>query len=107
MRLPENLVEKRKGMVADIREKGQIPSLHYIGEFVRKCVRAEFDPDFGDMQNEMKNQKSESSGGSREGRGLNSTQKTRPPKSYICKASHGVPNAPPWRIQRSTSGSNS
>ena len=64
MSLPENLVEKWKGVVADLREKGEVPSLHHIGGFVRKHVRAEFDPDFGDIQDEMRSQKSESSGGS-------------------------------------------
>ena len=51
-------------MVADLREKGQVPNLNHIGEFVRRCVQAEFDPDFGDIQIEMKGQKTEPGGGS-------------------------------------------
>ena len=39
MRLSENLVEKWKGVVADLREKGEVPSLHHIGGFVRQRVR--------------------------------------------------------------------
>ena len=93
MRLPENLVEKWKGVVADLREKGEVPSLHHIGAFVRKRVRAEF----GDIQDEMRSQRSESSGGSRGGgqtkggRGVHSTQRSRPLKCHICKGSHAPP----------------
>ena len=43
MRLQANLVQKWKSVLADLREKGEVPSLHHIGEFVRKSVRAEFD----------------------------------------------------------------
>jgi len=74
--------------------------LHHIGEFVRKRVRAEFDPDFGDIQDEMRSQKSESSGGSRGGRqtkggrGLHSTQRSRPLKCHICKGPHAAPECP-------------
>lgn len=64
MRLPANLVEKCKSVVADLREKGEVPSLHHISEFVRKRIRAEFDPNFGDIQDEMRSQTNESSGGS-------------------------------------------
>lgn len=46
MRLPDYLVDKWKGVVADIRERGQVPTLQQISDFVRKCVKAEFDPDF-------------------------------------------------------------
>jgi len=45
MRLPDHLVNKWKGVVADIRDRGQIPTLKHIGNFVRKRVKAEFDPD--------------------------------------------------------------
>ena len=100
MRLPANLVEKWKSAVADLREKGEVPSLHHIGEFVRKRVRAEFDPDFGDIQDDMRSQKNESSGGSRGGgqtkggRGVHSTQRSRPLKCHICKGSHAAPECP-------------
>ena len=53
MRLQENLVEKWKGVVADLREKGEVPSWHHISEFVRKRVRAEFDPDFSHIQDDI------------------------------------------------------
>jgi len=45
MRLPDHLVDKWKGVVADIRERGQIPTLKHLGDFVRKRAKAEFDPD--------------------------------------------------------------
>ena len=100
MRLPESLAEKWKGVVEDLREKGEVPSLHHIGEFVRKRVRSEFDPDCGDIQDELRSQRSKSSGGSRGGgqtkggRGVHSTQRSRTLKCHICKGSHAVPECP-------------
>ena len=49
-RLSDYLIEKWKGTVADIREKGHVPASLYMSNLVRKCVRAEFDPDFRDMR---------------------------------------------------------
>lgn len=49
MRLLVNLVEKCKSVVVDLREKGEVSSLYYISEFVRKRVRVEFDLNFGDI----------------------------------------------------------
>ena len=95
MRLPANLVEKWKSVVADLREKGEVPSLYHIGEFVRKRVRAEFDPDFGDIQDGMRSQKSELKGGqTKGGRGVHSTQRSRPLKCHICQGSHVAPECP-------------
>ena len=39
MRLPDHLVDKWKGVVADIRGRGQIPTLKHIDDFVQKCVK--------------------------------------------------------------------
>ena len=36
-------------MVTGIRETSEIPQLEHICNFVRKRVKAEFDPDFGDV----------------------------------------------------------
>ena len=104
MRLPANLVEKWKSVVPDFREKGEVPSLHHISEFVRKSIRAEFDPDFGDIQDEMRIQKSKSKGGqTKGGRGVLSTQRSRQLKCHICKGSHAAPECPLWWIQKATS----
>ena len=46
MRLPDQMIERWRGVVADIREKGQVPTVSHISEFVRKKVKAEYDPDF-------------------------------------------------------------
>ena len=46
MRLPDHMIEKWRVFVADIREKGQTPTVHRITEFVKKRVKAEFDPDY-------------------------------------------------------------
>ena len=51
MRLPNHLIDKWKGVASDLREKGEIPTLQLIGQFLRKCVKAEFDPDFQKSDN--------------------------------------------------------
>ena len=76
MRLPDHIVDKWKGVVADIREKGQIPTLKHIGDFMRKRVKAEFG-DFGDIQRDSRNTKTESSGGVRERKGILSTRRRK------------------------------
>ncbi|XP_067650866.1 uncharacterized protein [Haliotis asinina] len=48
-RLPSHLIDKWKVVAADLREKGEVPSVIHISDFVRKRVKAEFDPDFGDI----------------------------------------------------------
>ena len=40
MRLADYLVDKWKGVVVDIRERGQVPTLQHISDFVRKHVKA-------------------------------------------------------------------
>jgi len=76
MRLPDHLVDKWKGIVADVRERGQVPTLQQ-SNFVRKRVKAKFDPDFGDIQRELRNTRSEPGGGSRGRKGINSTRWTK------------------------------
>jgi len=39
-----------------IREKSHVPTSQHMSNLVRKCVRAEFDPDFGDMQRGVRNE---------------------------------------------------
>ncbi|XP_067665015.1 uncharacterized protein [Haliotis asinina] len=48
-RLPSHLIDKWKVVAADLREKGEVPSVIHISDFVRKRFKAEFDPDFGDI----------------------------------------------------------
>ena len=89
MRLPDYLVDKWKGVVADFRERGQGPMLQHISDFVRKCVKAEFDPDFGDIQSAF-------GGGGRGRKGIQSTGWTtgKKLKCPICEGSHTVPTCP-------------
>lgn len=47
--LPDGIIEKWKNVATDIREKGEIPQIQHISNFIRKRVKAEFDPDFGDV----------------------------------------------------------
>ena len=55
MRLPNHMIEKWKALVADMREKGQTPTVNHIGEFVRKRVN----PDFVDLQRDSRTLKNE------------------------------------------------
>ena len=89
MRLPDYLVDKWKGVVADFRERGQVPMLQRISDFVRKCVKAEFDPNFGDIQSEF-------GGGGRGRKEIQSTGWTtgKKLKCPICEGSHTVPTCP-------------
>ena len=66
IRLLDNLVERWKGTVAEIREKGDVPTVRHITEFVRRGVKAEFDPDFGDLRGEAIKAKN-NEGGKRNG----------------------------------------
>ena len=50
MRLPDHMIEKWKALVADMREKGQTPTVNHIGEFVRKRAN----PDFVDLQRDSR-----------------------------------------------------
>lgn len=89
MCLPDYLIDKWKGMVADIRERGQVPMLQHISDFVRERVKAEFDPDFGDIHSEF-------GGGGRGRKGIHFTRWTtgKKPKCPICEGSHTVPTCP-------------
>ena len=60
--LPDNLIERWRSTVADIREKGKVPTVRHISEFVRRRVKAEFDPDFGDLRGESRKAKDTESG---------------------------------------------
>ncbi|KAK3749297.1 hypothetical protein QZH41_007559 [Actinostola sp. cb2023] len=96
MRLPDHLIDKWKGVVTDIRERGHVPTIQHISDFVRKRVKAEFDPDFGDLQRER---------GSRiesvaNRRGVHSTQRSPPTRStytlkcHVCEGNHKVSECP-------------
>ncbi|CAB4030163.1 Hypothetical predicted protein [Paramuricea clavata] len=86
-RLPDHLIDKWKGVASDLREKGVTPSLQHISNFIRKRVKAEFDPDFGDIQ------KSDSRRFRPDRKGIHSGQRD-PKKSgiqcYVCSEDHRV-----------------
>jgi len=70
-RLPDHMIDKWKVVASDLREKEETPSLEHISKFLRKRVKAEFDPDFGDIP------KSGSQCSAR--REINATQKEKKP----------------------------
>ncbi|CAB4040970.1 WDFY family member 4, partial [Paramuricea clavata] len=90
-RLPDHLIDKWKGVASDLREKGVTPSLQHISNFIRKRVKAEFDPDFGDIQ------KSDSRRFRPDRKGIHSGQRD-PKKSgiqcYVCSEDHRVAECP-------------
>ena len=90
MRLPNHLTDKWKGVAPDLREKGEIPTLQHIGQFMRKRVKAEFDPDFDDIQ------KSDNRRPLRDKNGIFSGQRDpkRPLKCYVCSEEHRVVECP-------------
>ena len=90
MRLPNHLIDKWKGVASDLREKGEVPSLQHIGQFLRKRVKAEFDPDFGDIQ------KSDNRRPPRDRNGIYSSQRDpkRPLKCYVCSEEHRMVECP-------------
>ena len=92
MRLPDHMIEKWRVFVADIREKGQTPTVHHITEFVKKRVKAEFDPDFGDLQRDSRIPKNEPLR-----KGIYATDrdsKKSSLKCYVCEEDHRVVECP-------------
>ena len=81
------MIDKWKGVAFDLREKSEIPSLQHIEQFIRKRVKAEFDPDFGDIQKSDKR---------RPLRGIHSGQRDfkKPLKCYVCSEEHRVIKCP-------------
>jgi hypothetical protein len=96
MRLPDYLVQKWKGVVIDIREKQRSPTTEDISTFLRKQVKAEFDPDFGDMS--LKPPKYDSRNGETiERQGINAAQRNERSKAlkcYVCNEDHKVIECP-------------
>ena len=74
-------------MATDIWEKGEIPQIQHMSKFIRKRVKAEFDPNFGDVY------KSEVF---KEGKGIHSKQRGpgKKPKCFVCQGKHRVEECP-------------
>ena len=96
MRLPDYFVQKWKGVVIDIREKQRSPTTEDISTFLRKQVKAEFDPDFGDMS--LKPPKYDPRNGETiERQGINAAQRNEHSKAlkcYVCNEDHKVIECP-------------
>ena len=90
----DQMIERWRGVVADIRKTGQVPTVSYISEIVRKKVKAEYDPDFGDlyMQRNSRNSRKEQSKG-----GIHASNRDShkvPLKCYVCEEDHRVIECP-------------
>ena len=90
-RLPDNLIERWRAIASELREKGQTPSVRHISDFVRKRVKAEFDPDFGDINRVSRNERSHN-------KGVFSAQRDQAKaqlKCFVChNENHRVPECP-------------
>ena len=93
-RLPDHMIEKWRVIVADIREKGQIPTISHISEFVRKRVKAEFDPDFGDLQRDSRPPKNEIPPPKKGIYATNYDASRSGLKCYVCEEGHRVMECP-------------
>ncbi|XP_048253302.1 uncharacterized protein LOC125381119 [Haliotis rufescens] len=86
MRMPGYLIDRWKVKASDIRERGERPSIRHISDFIRKQVKAEFDPDFGDLERRSD---------SRRIKGLYSHQQMkRGPICYLCSEEHRISDCP-------------
>ncbi|XP_028418117.1 uncharacterized protein LOC114544925 [Dendronephthya gigantea] len=91
MRLPDYLIQKWKGVVIEIRDKQRAPTINDIATFLRKQVKAEFDPDFGDVT--LRPPKYDTRRGDGKDRnGIHSAQKTL--KCFVCDGDHKVVECP-------------
>ena len=86
MRMPDHLIHKWKDVASDLREKGENPTLEHIAKFLRKRVKAEFDPDFGDIQNSNSRRKNGIFAGQREQR--------KSLQCYVSSENHRVVDCP-------------
>ncbi|XP_028399260.1 uncharacterized protein LOC114522717 [Dendronephthya gigantea] len=90
MRLPDHLVHKWKDVASGLRERGESPSLEHISKFLRKRVKAEFDPDFGDIYNFSSRKPARE----RNGVYFNQGNSKKPLKCYVCSEEHRVVECP-------------
>ena len=84
------MIDKWKGVASDLRERGETPSLVHISQFLRKRVKAEFDPDFGDIQ------KSDFRRPDSERKGIDAGQRDfkKSLKCYVCSEEYRVIDCP-------------
>ena len=85
--LPDGIIEKWKNKATDIRKKGEIPQTQHISNFIRKRVKAQLEPDFGDVY------KSEVF---KERKVIHSNQRGpgKKPKCFVCQGEHRVKECP-------------
>ena len=91
MRLPDYLIQKWKGIVVEIRDKQKSPTINDISTFLRKQVKVEFDPDFGDVTTRSPKYETRRADG-KEKSGIHAAQKTL--KCFVCDGDHKVVECP-------------
>ncbi|XP_064637049.1 uncharacterized protein LOC135493569 [Lineus longissimus] len=92
-RLPDHMIHKWKTTAAILRERDTLPNLAHISDFVRKRVKADFDPDFGDLACD----KSDGKVTKVDRKGVHSAQFSgpkKPRKCYVCESDHRVSECP-------------
>ena len=95
-RLPDRLIDRWKGIATDLRDKGIIPGIQNISDFIRKHVKAAYDPDFGDIDQSNAGKYVRNQGVHNKYRkGVHSTQNQfKVIKCYICEENHRVAQCP-------------
>ena len=93
MRLPDYLIQKWKGVVVEleIRDKKRSPTVNDISTFLRKQVKVEFDPDFGDVTTRSPKYDTRKADG-KDRSGIHAAQKTL--KCFVCDGDHKVVECP-------------
>lgn len=85
--LPDGIIEKWENVATDIREKGGIPQIQHISNFIRKRVKTKFNLNFGDVyQSEV----------FKERKGIHSNQRDhgKTPTCFVCQGEHRVEECP-------------
>ena len=72
----------------------EVPNVRHISEFVRRRVKVEFDPDFGDLRGESRKAKDNESGKRNGIYAADSERKRAPLKCYVCGEEHRVVECP-------------
>jgi len=98
-RLPNYLIDRWRTVATDIRDRDQNPTLQHVSEFLQRRVRADFDPDFGDMIqcNQDKRDASRPEKG-----GVCAATSQRTVSCYLCKENHRVADCGKFRGMSTT-----
>ena len=94
--MPDYLIQRWEVVVIEIRDKQRAPTIDDISAFLREQVKAEFDPDFGDMpQKTPKHDPQKGHGNGK--RTVNAAQREKQSKGlkcFVCHEEHKIVECP-------------